>query len=201
MARNSRSRRQVLKSVGAGAVGLSGITLPNRNVTSTASAAESDGPKLASVTVRHRRYGQDTVRSRLQRVHAHDCITSVTFTADQVPDTNGMVDILSSAGDVGHDHDTSSFVYLYPDDGDISKNPPSSTDDGSLRQTLDTMSQDQLAKHGIRRVNPSEISRTTRKNSRFDLSGERPTYIKSFDMDVEFGAENGTVISSPSTNK
>lgn len=126
---------------------------------------------------------------------------SVNFTADQVPGTDGMVDILSGAGDVGHDHITSALVYLYPDSGDMNKNPPSSTDAEGIRDTLDAMSQEQLSEYDTLRVNPSEISQTMRKNSRFDLSSERPTYIRYFDVDVEFGAENGTVVSSPSENR
>jgi len=126
---------------------------------------------------------------------------SVNFTADQVPNTSGMVDILSAAGDNGASYETSSWVYLYPEHDDISKNPPSASSTGTLRDTLDTMSQEKLAEYGIQRVKSSEVDEQTRRSSRFNIGGDQPSYIKSFNMDVEFGAENGSVVKGPQKKK
>lgn len=119
---------------------------------------------------------------------------SVNFTADQVPGTDGMVDILSAAGDIGAAYNTGAWVYLYPDDGTMYDRPPGSRSSVSLQETFDTMSEKELAANGIERINPAELSEQKIRQSRFDLSGNRPVYIKSFDMGVEVGAENGTVV-------
>lgn len=125
---------------------------------------------------------------------------SVNFTADQVPGTDGMVDILSAAGDLGAEYNTSSWVYLYPEDDVMYQTPPGSRS-VDLQESFDTMSNQQLAENGVQRVNPSKLSKQTKRASRFDLRDNGPTYVKSFNMDVEFGAENGTAVNPSVTKK
>lgn len=130
---------------------------------------------------------------------------SVNFTADQVPGTDGMVDILSAAGDIGAANPTAAMVYLYPEDDTLYKYPPGSRSSASvqdsskttsIRDSFDAMSQAELAEQGVKRVNPSELSKQTIQESRFNLRNNEPTYVKSFNFDVEFGAKNGSVHST-----
>lgn len=125
---------------------------------------------------------------------------SVNFTADQVPGTLGTLHIVSGAGDVGSSSDVSAEIYLYPKDDDMYKDPID-TQSGSLRSSFDTMTQAELAEYGVKRVDPKNISEQTIKRSPFDFNGNKPIYIKPFSFDVEFGAENGSITSSPTTKE
>lgn len=131
-----------------------------------------------------------------------DASHSVNFTADQVPNTIGTLHISSAAGDNGGPSDVLSEIYLYPEDNAMYKDPLNTTSSTeSLQSTFDNMTQAQLAEYGVKRVDPNSLSKQMIRQSPFDLSGGKPVYIKSFNFDVEFGAENGSVVSTPSTKK
>lgn len=125
---------------------------------------------------------------------------SVHFTADQVPGTTGTIDIVSAAGDIGSSSDTSAGIYLYPEDDAMYKDPLHTSSE-SIQSSFDTMTQAQLAERGIKRVDPTSLSEQMIRQSPFDFSGDGPIYIKSFNFDVEFRAENGSVVSTPSTKE
>lgn len=126
---------------------------------------------------------------------------SVHFEVDTVPGNSGIVDITSSATDVGTGENVGATISAtMQDDAYYFEQNALQESSVTLRDTLDAMSERQLAKHNIHRINPSEVSAEVARNSRFDLSKDRPSYIKFFDPQFEFAAENGSVV-NPSIAK
>ncbi|WP_128906633.1 hypothetical protein [Halorubrum amylolyticum] len=126
-----------------------------------------------------------------------ECSHSVNFAADQKPGTDGMVDILSAAQD-NINGEVGAWVYLYPDSGDLPKPPQYSATTTPYMDMFDEMSEEELAEHGIQRIQSEQrqdrISPDRRPSDRDPP--KRPIYTTSFDPVVEFEAKNGQVINS-----
>ena len=116
----------------------------------------------------------------------HTASHSVQFVADQPPETNGAIDVYSGVGGSGG---VEAYVLMCPKGGDMGTVLPSP-------DTLESMSDEELNEHRITRINPAEVERNPElaRKSRFDLSSERPNYIASFPIEVEVGAEGGSVV-------
>ena len=126
-----------------------------------------------------------------------ECSHSVAFTADQQPDTDGMIDILSSAQD-SLNGDVGAVVYLYPESGDLPKPPQYSDTTTSYSDMFDEMSEEELAEYEIQRI-PYEQRKdripSHQKPSDRDVP-KRPVYTTSFEPDVDFDVKNGRIINS-----
>ncbi|WP_312912674.1 hypothetical protein [Natronosalvus caseinilyticus] len=111
----------------------------------------------------------------------------VNFQADQIPGSDGMVDILSVVS-----RDTmwsnSTVVYVYPDSDDIGNVSPNPSTYNTTSETMidayDRMSDKELKDHNLKRIYPSEVPEKVRRNTPFELTPGKPTYVTSFDMDV-----------------
>lgn len=134
--------------------------------------------------------GYETDYRSLSRVA---CSHSVSFEADQPPQTDGMVDILGEVNDQGFD--TGAFVYLYPDHDELPSHYPADHSTSTpLMDRLDEMSEDMLERHGIEKV----VNYSARDDN---INTDRPTYVTQFKPNVEFDAKNGeTIESSVTTN-
>lgn len=127
-----------------------------------------------------------------------ECSHSVNFVADQKPDTDGMVDILSAVQD-NVNEEVGAWIYLYPDSGDLPKPPQYSATNTPYMDMFDKMSEEELAEHGIQRI-PFEQQQRDRVSPDRRPSDrdppKRPIYTTSFDPVVEFEAKNGQIIDS-----
>lgn len=130
----------------------------------------------------------------------------VNFTADQPPDSNGMVDVLCVAEEILN---VSGSIYLYPESDNLPKpehyDEPTSlrtadtAEKSEYRKMLDAMSDEELAEYGVKRVDSSDISIEAADESKRNLQSDHPSYITSFDFDVEYNAENGNIVDSKKT--
>lgn len=128
----------------------------------------------------------------------------VQLFAFQPPNTKGKVNITGSIGDAAAGPVEGTIKVLIDSsqtDGSIGSNTVTSSSgtptlSKERLKNIDSMSEKELAKYGIKRVNPSELSEKTRRNSRFDFSGSGPTYITVFDTHVEHEVDGGTVAKS-----
>lgn len=136
----------------------------------------------------------------------NDCSHSVNFVADQIPDTTGMVDVLSVANDTDID-EVGPYIYIYPDDGNIpepthhdtSTASTSGSSGGSDSNTpymdmFDNMSQGELAQHGVQRIPSSQTAKLG--PNRTPSPSDRPTYVTTFEPNIEFGAKNGEIVAT-----
>lgn len=133
---------------------------------------------------------------------------SVHFVADQDPNSSGMVDTVAGAHDYGIGQDVIPFVYMYPDEGNLPEpsgytssttSSTSTSDNSGYQEMLDGMSQKELAKYGINRVKASKPVAPRSMTGQSKSRDRDHKYIKNFNMDVEFGAEGGTVVNTVNT--